>query len=924
MSRRIVVALAVAVVVAVVWFSRGEDNGLTTNQRTARAARARAAVDARRVDGRPVWFGQNNVGARRVAGIVLHDGAPVSGATVRLANALTMAGTIAPSVVTDAQGRFDFGPQLATSYVVVAEKPKLVGAVLAIDLRYPTPVTPHDDLRLVLHACTASLRGTIRDDAGGVIPSARVARASMGITTSAGVDADDKGAYELCVPVGESSVSVSADGYASELETVSAYGPLRRDFALAPEAIVVGRVVRADDKTPVGGALVELRSDEFRMLGAKLYASSDDTGAFRFSGASPGQHEVTASADGLASKPVYVIAEVANANEIVCELAATYSVSGKIVERGTKKAVAGIAVTLAAVDADPLRANDSYAVSQSDGTFVLESLFPNEYTPMLRLYEIIKPPAIVVANANVGGIVLEVDRAGSIAGRITHAGKPVEGTQISARAANRGRSTLTDHAGNYVLRDLGPGEYKLYAESKRAGAFANGPTITLAKGEHRTGADIDMNLAGSIAGVVVDQKGAPVAGVFLSFSLLRGRDFGMATTAEDGTFLATALSGGGEYVYEVRPDERSAFSYPAVDRKRHPPIAVRDGNTRVTGAVIKIRIDPQHSISGRVVDSAGKPVADASVLVLDARSNRAKRSDENGAFTIDGLAARPYELIARAGPRTGFASAVAVGRKDVEIRLLDPAAIDGTIEGFTTAPDITAIHSHSDRRYRVTPTNNAFQLRDIASGTYVVTATSASGFDSREITVAPGATTKLAMRQRAFGTIEGTLVDESNKPIADRRCICRLTDYLVLSPARYGTTDASGAFRCERVPPGDQYINCENGGKVVKIAEGETARVEIVVKPRAPRPAPRRAQSGLALEDQLDGVRVRAVEPRSPAERAGFLVGDVIEKLGDEAITSGESYRLLHEIESKAGTTKIAIERNDRELVLSLTIDAVP
>jgi uncharacterized GH25 family protein len=54
---------------------------------------------------------------------VLYDDKPVSGATVRLASRLSNTGaTKELELVTDANGRFDFGPQIATSYVVAASR----------------------------------------------------------------------------------------------------------------------------------------------------------------------------------------------------------------------------------------------------------------------------------------------------------------------------------------------------------------------------------------------------------------------------------------------------------------------------------------------------------------------------------------------------------------------------------------------------------------------------------------------------------------------------------------------------------------------------------------------------------------------------------------------------------------------------------
>lgn len=197
---------------------------------------------------------------------------------MRLISKRTIAGRPEPRVISDAAGRFDFGPQLAMRYLVVAEKPTITGATLAVDLRTPTAQPAPDQLRLVVHACDASVHGTIRDSSGGVIAKARVELAYGGT----GVDGDQEGRYELCLPVGDHRLALSADGYARAEESIRAFGRVRRDFSLVPEAVVVGRVVRADDRSPVAGASIELSHDGVPRI--SLEATSDDDGRFRITG----------------------------------------------------------------------------------------------------------------------------------------------------------------------------------------------------------------------------------------------------------------------------------------------------------------------------------------------------------------------------------------------------------------------------------------------------------------------------------------------------------------------------------------------------------------------------------------------------------------------------------------------------------------
>src|SRR5262249_54089030 len=147
---------------------------------------------------------------------------------------------------------------------------------------------------------------------------------------------------------------------------------------------------------------------------------------------------------------------------------------------------------------------------------------------------------------------IEADAGATVSGRITYRGKPVEGADVHTTTS---RAT-SDPDGKYTLSRVEAGEVQIYAQSNRLGAFTPGPSIVIADGEHKT-VDITLDLSASIAGIVVDQNDQPVAGVTLSFSLLHGRDFATATTADDGSFIARAMSGGGDYIYAVRRADRA-------------------------------------------------------------------------------------------------------------------------------------------------------------------------------------------------------------------------------------------------------------------------------------------------------------------------------------------------------------------------------
>jgi hypothetical protein len=214
--RRSFVGVVVAIVVAgLVWWLY---QGRSTAPETPGASSPRPSHERRPA----AVAAQRGVHGRTIAGIVIDDDhQPVNGAKVHLSSRLTRAGIVPEkTLTTDATGAFDFGPQVAIAFAVSAEATQRIGGLQWIDLRDPRTKPEH--MTLVVHACEATIHGTVRDSGGGVVPRAHVSRELS--ATSSGTDADDAGNYELCVPIGGETILARAEGYASASADLFAAG----------------------------------------------------------------------------------------------------------------------------------------------------------------------------------------------------------------------------------------------------------------------------------------------------------------------------------------------------------------------------------------------------------------------------------------------------------------------------------------------------------------------------------------------------------------------------------------------------------------------------------------------------------------------------------------------------------------------------
>src|SRR5262249_48613038 len=147
--------------------------------------------------------GQPGLPRRRIAGKVVHAGAPIAGAAVRLTTATLHVGAWSlAEIQTDESGRSDLGEWPATEYRVVAQAHGLRAAGATAALRAAPSRPPPDELVIELGECEQVVSGTVRDSAGGVIMAAKVRGAPDG-RTFAVVAADEQGRYELCAPAGD-------------------------------------------------------------------------------------------------------------------------------------------------------------------------------------------------------------------------------------------------------------------------------------------------------------------------------------------------------------------------------------------------------------------------------------------------------------------------------------------------------------------------------------------------------------------------------------------------------------------------------------------------------------------------------------------------------------------------------------------------
>lgn len=931
------VALAVGIIVALLVGARqcgGKHSTSATNKATPTAVHGKATVGAasQRIDDVPVWLAQAGLPPRKIAGKVVFDGKPVEGATVRLALAVNF-GILQQlaEVKTGADGSFDFGPQAASRFDVSAEsagKKPTHKEIITAD-----PKAKSDQLVLELGDCGSRLYGSVLDASGGPVAKARLRVAGL-----AGGESDDKGEYSVCVEPTNGPpnqfIRVEADGYGTIQVLVNINGELRYDFVLVPEAVLVGQVVTTDKK-PVAGARVIALPDpsEGPHHIASGWAISDEDGRFRVPGLSPGHYRLLARAEGLASSPpVEAMLQAGTAqHDVVIVVTATARVTGHVVM--AEKPVAGATIVVPV----PGVGITSGAVSQDDGSFTLQGVPMGKVSFLVQPYDVISPKQLDVTSPTVDNVTIEVGALAAIHGKITRKGQPVKDGMVSGPSIPDNHVVLANSDGTYHVEGLKPGPQTFFGSSAGEKAFAVPEKVTVAAGEDKL-VDIELNFAGRVKGVVVDESGKPVPMVYVR--LLNGEgDMGESMTNVRGEFDAGSMSGG-DYRAAVYPSPLAGQPFEPVAGDELMIKVPSDGV--VTNAKLAIKYET-FTISGTVVDDAGGPVADVHIEAIGRGRPGVDlpsiMSAGNGTFRIRNLARGTYTLHAHAfDGGEGDALNIAAGAEGVTIKLMRPGAVDGTLVGFSTPPQVRMRTLTQDLAIGGNPIveGTHFWQTGLRPGKYAIEAFGGAEKAGTSIEIKSGETTKVTLTSRGDGKLEGHLYEFGTKtPLPGYRCDANISMGGEMGgppsdDSHSAFPDAQGHFAMA-APVGTVRVFCFSqnnpglspAGIDVEVTKGTTATVE-VYGVRAKSAAV--GDAGIRIKPVTLPLVLAAVDPASSAAQQGLKVGDrvvTIDGASVQGLLPAGAMTLIGN--HKPGTTvSVGIDRAGTATTFKLPVVASP
>ncbi len=881
------------------------------------------------------------------------DGSGVAGAYISISKKATIEGMFnrkrgteqAPLATADAEGRWKLENVESGSYTLGATGAALLPASRAITVTAST-----DNIDFVLESGGTLVSGTVSDVLGGPIPGAKVQvrrNRDNPFTNDADIVAftDDNGRYQLALLPGEFVFVATHEAYTPGTRFVEmTTEAIDVDFTLTPGATVRGQVVTTDG-TPVADVSVAASPQGGPSINVASFAGgdvTDDKGEFTLNSLSPGALALTASGGGYSTaSPTIVevgIGEQIEGVRVVVERG--FSISGRVVEKGTTKGIPGVRVGVFSIAAS--QAGMGRNPSGEDGSFVIEGLRPAPYT-VFAIGDEVMPEvgkSVEIVDKDVNDVLVEMASGVTITGFVqpgTVASVSISPTMIGlANMFEAAKSIMvraeSDETGAFTLRHAPPGTFTIEAETAD-GRAGNAPLVI--ENVDKSGVIVKLEERASIAGRVIDTTGAGVGDVEVraskrekdgaGFSFRMGGPGGGSNTArtrKDGSFLVVGLDEGTHELHVTDGRGRLAWATPPNKDKPNAPLEMelkaQEKKTNVT-LTVETR---DGSIKGVVVLPDGKPAPDTWITISKARPKKDesdKKADDidydemrswrggiapvitnaEGRFSIEKLRRGTYKVVGEnaKGSARGQKDGVKTG-ETITLQLGRLGTLTGkvTVDGSPASPydidcDPVVREGWSSHEKRVTEKSGVYTLERLPPTEYSCTVTSDAGQATAKVTVPAGDVT-LDIALVPWATVSGTVVSvltgqpvegvklvagaEGGKGFGDRQA---LTDLL---GGKGPTSDARGAFSIRRVPPGSGSIMvmpATGGFRPLAQQKFEAKAGQNVDVGAIKIIPPRNGEAGtlgIGTDTEGDKLTVADVKEDGPGAAAGVQVGDRI------------------------------------------------
>ncbi|MGE3544061.1 MAG: sigma-70 family RNA polymerase sigma factor [Kofleriaceae bacterium] len=685
--------------------------------------------------------------------------------------------------------------------------------------------------------------------------------------------------------------------------------PLDDTPRLSPAAADIVGVLRLEgqvidgNSAPLGNVTVTLDVQPPRT------ATTEADGSFAFDGLGEGNYALVASVGPLATA-VSTDWLTATSDPVQIRLIAGGAVELSAVDE-LGQPVAGARVALHKAYEPAARSDEPTMLTNDRGIAKLAPVSPGplSFTVTADGFASINVDTSAGGPGTVARIVAQMVKGTQLTGRVVDpTGAPIRGASVEASRANDTRGAWLTHAtsgdnGAFTFPALGPGEYLVIASdhnfqpaTSRVVIAATGSqdpiVLTLVRGAELRGRVTDgSGSPAKAAEVLLTRADDPVR----SFEVA-GADHPKIVTADaNGQFRAAGLFPGRYTVVAQRGPSGSKVSL--VDLSAEP-------------LSLDLVLSETATIAGIAVNDAGEPVPEVAIQLNSAFGEnnlvRLAMTDSRGGFRFGALSSGAYQVAAVQNHSLDYRGAahVLAGDQHARVVLSAPTRITGRLVlesgaapryAMIIAPPVR-VPVAADGRFEIeslhrTPTFMFVIGEDFAEQPLP------------EINASPGKTIDLGdIVVNAGRSVEGIVLDERGKPIANATVSMR-RDLDRSDPAQRQTlTATNGQFKLEHVPPGNiqLYATHPTAGR---------SRPTVVVAPFT--------QIDLHRGGTVRGVVTRGGQPVSGA----YVVASWAHQATADTFTNPDGSYVFSEITPDTVTIKAAASRSDLDQGITRSVN---
>jgi hypothetical protein len=655
-------------------------------------------------------------------------------------------------------------------------------------------------------------------------------------------------------------------------------------LALRPGRLVTVTVTDGaeEDAPPIAGASVLVVEDGVSPFPRQ--AKTDPSGVATLGPVGDGVVTVSARAPGFVSAAVAI-----GATERAVKLALSRggAVVGEVVDdRGYPVAGATIEIIGVATDGMPISETSQRREFQ-DEHFAFTLGGPRPLMPAGELGVTLGPvPDLPRDLRDVGALSsLAVPRAGGAPG---------------------GEPWVTRADGTFRAAPIAPGRVQALV---RHPAYVEGLSelVTLGAGAAAS-VRVVLRQGGLLEGRILEEDRTPVAGARIELSATKGSLVRVGYAADDGTF-AFASTPDEVLVSVARPDDPASVAARLVVR-------VGEGERKELEIVLPKRRD---TVLVRVTDDRGYALGRVEIHAISLDQSvpllRTLFTSDDGEAELVDAVGLPLRLTLARPTKAPKVTTVEAAPAKLDVVLSEGIELRGEVTGNDgrdrlEGADVT-VYAATGARHAKTDRDGAFALSDVAPGRVRVVVTHpdharAEVIDAVADEPRRGVDLKPIDLARA-GSVEGTVVDERDEPIAGARvAMDAVPSYLPLGPLPPGivATDKRGRFVLGGLPEGavtlEAYAADRGRGQVERVdvrAGRTTSRVTLVLPGEPSRVREPKGSGSLAVtlgERTEQGGRVvvvMMVPPGSEAEVAGIEPGDRLLRINARPARSLEGAR---------------------------------